>query len=457
MKNAGRDASASIKKISPARLNAVSAIEQILTHKRKLDDVLPLLEESCRDGRDRGLAREIVSGTCRQLGWIDYVIKLYAKNFENFPSVIQRILESSTYQLLFLDRVPAYAVVSDAVELVRYHKGGKLSSAVNGILRNIERNKAEIPIPDRKRDFDTYLSVVHSHPKWFVKRCRQLWPNEEVESFLRYNNERAPLSLRVRKDRKTVFECLLNHEISSKVDERFEDIITVDSSFSPSRDFFDSTEWGIQDGAASLPARLLSDLSNGRIWDACAAPGGKTLQIADLLNKQCKIVATDCSENRLKRLHDRLERLEIACVETRQLDLLKEKPPFESEMFDAILLDVPCSGWGTFRRNPDLRWHLQSRDSYKFGKQAYHFLEKAAPFAAVGGIIVYSTCTLSPEENEQVVEAFLDSHPHFEKQTVTRFLNEPFHKAVTPEGFLRIDPHRWNLDGAFAARLRRTA
>ncbi|RJP26197.1 MAG: 16S rRNA (cytosine(967)-C(5))-methyltransferase RsmB [Candidatus Omnitrophota bacterium] len=445
------------KRTSPARLHALHALEKILSDGRILDEVLPELEKNCRDGRDRALAREIVSGTCRWWGWIRFVLSNYAPKLDGFPASVQRILELSVYQLLYLDRVPPYAIISDAVELARIQRCAGFTSAVNGILRTVERNRNAFPVPNRDTDFVTYVSSVNSHPAWFVKRCREIWSDEEVESFLQFNNTRAPFSLRIRNQIQSAIERFETMSIPYKIDERFGDMVTIEAGFSPDRDFYESDRWAAQDGAASLVASLLGVKPGWRVWDVCAAPGGKTLHIADLMNGEGQIIATDRSIQRLERLRKRMSQLKCSCIHPFKLNLLEKLPPADFAPCDAVLVDVPCSGWGTFRRNPDLRWRLQPDDSKRYGDQALQLLENAGGYVRSGGILVYSTCTLSPDENEWVVKTYLSRHPEYQLESVAPFLRRSFQEAVSPEGCLFLFPPRWALDGVFAARLRKYA
>ncbi len=444
------------KSHSPAREYTLLVLERILSKGLIIDEALSDINTFCSDPRDRALAGEIIYGTCRWLRWIQYILDHYASNFSKSPPVIQYILELSVYQLLFLERVPHYAVISDAVSLARYRRFAGLTSAVNGILRQIQRKRDVLPVPNREKGLDQYLSIMYSHPEWLVKRWREIWDDKEVETFCCFNNTRAPLSLRVRGNAQQIMNDLKSNGIPCSRDERFEELITIDASYSVSQDFFASHEWVIQDGAASLVAPLLGVESGWTIWDICAAPGGKTFHMADLMTGKGKIISTDRSNNRLDLLRERREQLSLNCIDVFNLDLIHESPPSNFGPFDAILADVPCSGWGTFRRNPDLRWRLHPDDLYHLAENTLQLLENVQKYLKIGGVLVYSTCTLSPEENEQVIRTFLSMHDNFSIESVIPYLNSSFHDAVTSEGFLCIFPPRLELDGAFAARLRKT-
>ncbi|HQH71827.1 MAG TPA: 16S rRNA (cytosine(967)-C(5))-methyltransferase RsmB [bacterium] len=444
------------RKSSPARSGALTVLEEVLTHGKTLLDGLPLLDPACSDPRDLALAREIVSGTCRWLGRVQYVLRHYAARLDQFPPIVQRILELSVYQLLFLDRVPPYAVLSDAVELARERKVPGLAAAVNAILRKVVQEKeSHGRVDSTGLDPERFLEAEYSHPAWLVKRWREIWPEEMVDSLCRFNNTRAPLSLRAREDVEAALSELRRRNLPAELDSRVPGCMMIDFPGSAPAGLFDLDLWVAQDGAAMLIAPLVDPQPGWRIWDVCAAPGGKTLHLAGLAGNQAEIVATDVNPSRVDRLRDQVKKNGNRGITVLELDALRQNPPREGGRFDAILVDAPCSGWGTFRRHPDLRWRLQPGDMVRFGTQAARLLERVQRRLKPGGVLVYSTCTLSPEENEDVVTGFLRSHPEFTLEPVDAWLPPAMAKAMNPGGCLEVFPPVWNLDGAYAARLRK--
>jgi 16S rRNA (cytosine967-C5)-methyltransferase len=442
-------------KCSPARIAALEILNDVLTNGKTLLDTLPELEKECQDPRDLALAREIISGACRWLGLNRFYLKSLAPRLEEFPPVVQRILEMSVYQLTKLDRVPDYAVISDAVELTRICKMPGLTKAVNGILRNITRKYKDIALPDSTKDKGEYLSITHSLPLWLVNKWLDLWTYEEVESLCTFNNTRASLSLRVRGNIQDALDNLQKQEISAEIDQRFPDRLVINQEERIPQSVYNSPLWTVQDGAAMLIAPLLDPQPDSKIWDVCAAPGGKTFHLADLSGDQTKILASDRNASRLNKLKEQADKCSYDKITTMEIDALQEHPPLEGGAFDAILVDAPCSGWGTFRRHPDLRWRLQSGDTRRFGHQAIKLLEKSHKALKPGGILVYSTCTLSTEENQNVINTFLERHKDFTVEPVEPYLPPAFKDAQTKDGFLFVFPPLWNIDGAFAARLRK--
>ncbi len=442
-------------KCSPARIAALEVLNAVLTDGKTLLDTLPELEKGDYDPRDLALAREIISGSCRWLGLNRYYLKSLAPRLEDFPPVVQRILEMSVYQLTKLDRVPDYAVISDAVELTRLSKLQGLTKAVNGILRNITRKYKDIALPDAGKDKGEYLSITYSIPLWLVNKWLDLWTYEEVESFCEFNNTRASLSLRIRCDLQTALDDLRKLNITAETDERFSNRLVINQEERVPQSVYNSTMWNVQDGAALMIAPILDPQPGWKIWDVCAAPGGKTFHLADLSDDQTKIIASDRNASRLNKLNKQINKYSPGKISTLEIDALLDHPPLEGSAFDAILIDAPCSGWGTFRRHPDLRWRLQSGDARRFGNQALKILENINKALRPGGILVYSTCTLSTEENQNVINTFLDRHQEFTVEPVAPYLPPAFKDAQTKEGFLFVFPPLWNIDGAFAARLRK--
>ena len=204
-------------------------------------------------------------------------------------------------------------------------------------------------------------------------------------------------------------------------------------------------------GCRAMFAALLMILSRNGRCGMSVPHWGKTFQLADLSRRD---FATDKSRTRLEKLKIQQEKLGLQQIETQVLDVRAEQVRLGSRLFDAILLDVPCTGWGTFRRHPDLRWRLQPTDSARLGELGLSLLERVQAYLKPGGVLVYSTCTLSPEENERVVQKFLNRYPKYTIESASEFVSPVFASAVDPEGWIRIMPQRWQLDGAFAVRLR---
>ncbi len=441
--------------ISPARIAALKVLDDTITRKRPLLENLPIIHSSCHNQKDVALAREIVSGTCRWLGRLRFYLKTVSRNLDNLPDLIQRILELSAYQLLYLERVPVYAVVSDAVELAKQNRFRGLASAVNGILRNLHRSQENLELPLKDEDFSEYLSVFYSHPSWLIKQWITLWGDGTTEAFCQHNNTIAPISLRLRGDHQKALEILREINVQFTLDERIPGRVIIDDTASFSEDCMQNPHWAIQDGAAMLVPLVLSPQPGWKVWDVCAAPGGKAFYLADLADDQGLIYATDRSKLRLDKLVQQNQIYNLSSIKTGVLDALNDPLPSQYSELDAILLDVPCTGWGTFRRHPDLRWRLRPDDQARLGKMALNMLEKVYKRLKSGGILIYSTCTLSKDENENVISRFVENHPEFSIESPSKYIPPAFQSAITQDGFLKINPYDWDLDGTFAARLKK--
>jgi len=214
---------------SPARLAALTVLENVLSEGKTLLDTLSRLEPLCPDERDLALARDIVSGTCRWWGRLRHILLHAAPRLGDFPPTVQRILEMSVYQILYLDRVPDYAILSEAVDLARKHRFSGLAPAVNGVLRTVTRTRNEIPFPSPENQFSAWLAAVHSNPQWLVERWLDIWPKENVQSLCEFNNTQAPLSLRTRIGRKAALEELHAAGIAAQADERIPNRIILEA------------------------------------------------------------------------------------------------------------------------------------------------------------------------------------------------------------------------------------
>ncbi len=441
--------------ISPARDFAFNVLHDVLTHGRLLDESLETFEPAAIQHNDRALAREIISGTCRHFGKITFTLKQFAKNYEKLPPKIQRILELSAYQILYLDRVPSHAVVSDAVNLAKANQAAGLSNAVNGILRNLIREKHTINYPQRDENILRYLAIEHSHPEWIIKEWQRIWGNQDTEKLCRFNNTQAPLSLRVRGSMDEAKQLLAGEKIEYSLHPVLQNMITLDNSL-PTHALLQNKMWVVQDPVMTIPAAVLNPKPGWKIWDVCAAPGGKTFHLADLMSNEGTIIASDKSAKRLEKLKNLQEFLTLDCIHPLVCNPLQDTLPPEFSNFDAILLDVPCTGWGTFRRNPDLRWRLQPQDSEHLGETAYQLLNHVFMKLKPGGCIVYSTCTLSPKENELIIERFLHEHESFQLDDIRTSIPSPWHSRVHPKGWFTAFPPSTQTDGAFCARLQHT-
>jgi 16S rRNA (cytosine967-C5)-methyltransferase len=298
-----------------------------------------------------------------------------------------------------------------------------------------------------------YLSVYYSHPLWLVRRWLSRFGHEETEKLLVANNEVPGLTLRINKlkIRPAEFLSLLDNQKISYQGSSFIDYFIKVKSLSgiAQMNIFQSGYFSIQDESAALPVLLLDPHPGERVIDMCAAPGGKTTFIGELMQNQGEILAVDKYESKLNLIRISCERLEISNVQP----IVGDAADLQIEPADKVLLDAPCSGFGVLRKKPDIKWKREPEDIARLVKQQTNLLENAARLVKPGGAIVYSTCTTEPEENSSIVKSFLAAHSDFRLVDASSLVNK---SVVNNEGFVETLPHRHHIDGSFAARLEKS-
>lgn len=400
---------------------------------------------------DRALVTELVNGTVRWQSRIDWILMgFYHGEFAKCLPLVKNALRIALYQIMFLSKIPAPAAINESVEIVKRIKGDKHAGIVNGVLRNILRNVQTIRYPDRKENEVLYLSVHTAHPAWMVRRYVDRFGSEEAEALLSANNQRPMLTLRVNGLRTTVEEIIsqmtaadIKHEISPI---HRNSILITSLRDVRSLPLFSSGLVSVQDASASLAVILADPKPGMKVLDLCAAPGGKAIMAAELMNNSGEVIALEKYESKLPFISDNAQRLGTSIVSPQQGDAREYKT---SQLADVVLVDAPCSGLGTLSKKPDIKWRRQIDDIRKMVATQRAILANAAGLVKPGGSIVYSTCTIEPEENTETIRWFLESHPNFELFPAENILPS----EVCRDGFLQTFPHKHHSDGAFAARL----
>jgi 16S rRNA (cytosine967-C5)-methyltransferase len=418
-----------------------SYLDKLLDHEMKNSEL---------SGPDKALLFEIVHGVIRWMGRLDWVLNgFYKGQFSKAIPNLKNGLRVALYQILFLDRVPDYAAVNEAVEFVKKLQGQKPADLTNAILRNIVRSKNGIRYPDPNEDQIGYLSAYYSHPSWMVKRYLTRFGREETEKLLIANNEKPFLTLKINsvKTNPEEFKSLLN-----SVNLRF-----IPGKYLP--EFFklqnltNITAWeyygkgyfNIQDESAGLACRLLDVKQGMKVLDMFAAPGGKTAYIASLMNDEGEITAVDRFEGRLSILEKNIERLGFKSIKTFTADALE----YNDGIFDRVLADVPCSGTGTLSKKPDIKWKRDLLDISRMNENQLKYITKAASLIKADGYFVYSTCSIEPEENIGIVEKFLSKNPNYQLISAKGIFPD---ELVDEHGCIQTLPHVHQMDGAFAAK-----
>ena len=408
---------------------------------------------------DRSFLTELTYGTIRWRGKLDWVIHHFSKiPFEKIELETLNILRLGVYQILFLSRTPSSAAVNESVALAKRIRGRGGAGFVNAVLRSSIRQKDEIRYPGITEDPALHLSVVQSHPLWLVQRWIKEMGVEETVRICAFNNQISSLTLRantLKINRKDLMAKLGGEGLESlPTAYSKEGIMLPDPPPVSELPFLKRGFYVIQDEASQLVTSILGPKPGERILDACAAPGGKTTHTAQEMGNQGKIYALDLSKGKLELIEEICERLGIGIVTLLKGDAATSLPLSKDLVFDRVLADVPCSGFGTLRKNPDLKWRREEKDIRRLSERQLSILANLSTYVKERGILTYSTCTVFHEENEDVVEKFLEGHPAFKLDRIDNDLSEKW-RPLIQNGYLKTFPPKNEMDGFFAARLRK--
>lgn len=412
------------------------------------------------DPRDRALLTELVYGVLRWQGRLDWHIDLLSKiRPDKISPPIRVLLRMALYQLLFLDRVPAHAAVNEAVALCKSTQPEHLVRFVNGLLREASRRGNNWNWPSAEESVDERIAVLHAHPLWFVRRCIQELGASETEKLCEANNRPAAMVLRVnglKTQVSDVIDALGREGVEASAALHLAEAVHVTS---PKMDIASTKPYRegwiqIQDEASQLVGHLVAPMPGERVLDLCAGFGGKSTHLAILMRDQGEILAVDRSAWKLEDLQDNARRQGLTVIRTLSQDVM-EITPEKVGLFDRVLLDAPCSGFGVLRRNPDIKWRRHPKDPYRFSQLQSQLLRHAVGLVRPGGTLVYATCTIFEEENERVAEGFSAGEPSSDLEQAVPYLPGG-HALWTAGPYLRTWPHRHNMDGFFGARFRRT-
>ena len=403
------------------------------------------------DSREAALATRLSYGVIQNKLLLDYYISCYCtQKAEKLESVIRNILRIGGYQILFMDKIPHHAAVNEAVEMTRRANRPKAAGMVNAVLRKFVANWMNMPaLPGATAD---YLSVRYSHPKRLVERMVDLLGPEEAEKYLRMNNEIVPTTIQTNTLKITADELEKELRQAGVTVEKhhwlngcFEVSATGDLESLPA---FTEGRFMVQDAAARLVAVIAQPQETDKVLDICAAPGGKSFALAIDMKDQGQIVSCDIHPHKLKLIENGAQRLGITSVRAAQADG-REHHAAWLQSADLVVADVPCSGLGIIRKKPDIRYK-NPKELAQLPAIQLAILENASTYVRSGGTLIYSTCTVLPEENEQVTEEFLAKHIDFELESFTLPLPIGTHK-----GHLTLWPQRYGTDGFYICRMRR--
>jgi 16S rRNA (cytosine967-C5)-methyltransferase len=401
------------------------------------------------DPRDRRWTRELVFGMLRRRSWIDALLddRVRGGLAKLDPDLID-LLRLGAYQLLSMGSVPAYAAIGQTVELTKRRHGIGASKLANAVLRRLDRERDRLVVATPEDPVEA-LAFEHSHPRWLVARWVARWGADETRLLLEANNREAPLVARPYHVVREQLEAMLESAGVTLSDAPLvSDSLVLTSGVGAMTELgaFKQGLFHLQDPASTLVTRYAAFAPGSQVADLCAAPGGKTLELARTAGT---VFAGDASFARLARVRDNVRRLDASNV-----------VPFVGDArfpavrgMDAVLIDVPCTGTGTFRRHPDARWRLKVSDLAVLPAVQRSILRAAATAVRPGGLLIYSTCSLETEENDAQIESFLSDNPGWRLEPPPE---GAVPQAVLDAGRLRVLPQRHGTDGAFAARLRRS-
>jgi 16S rRNA (cytosine967-C5)-methyltransferase len=448
---------------APARTAAYHALRAIALERADLPTALAQSRQHLADDRDKALAAEIVTGTLRWQRALDHLIAHVARRaLPTIDAEVVTILRLSLYQLLHLDRVPASAVVDDAVDLARGARKGSATGFVNAVLRNTLRQRHRLPLPARPDAGDrdaslAYLGITHSHPDWLVARWLDRCGFDATERWVRFNNDTPRLTLRantLRASRDQVAASLAAGDIETTPCRYAPDGLAVTSG-NPLRGEPDGS-FVVQDEASQLVSLVVDAQPGERVLDLCASPGGKTIAMAAAMADTGRIVACDVRPRRMALLRETVRVSGAANV--RPVRLAADGPLPFAAVFDRVLVDAPCSGLGTLRRDPDIRWRRHESELATLAAAQQALLARAAAVVRPGGRLVYATCSSEPEENEQVVDAFLAAHAEYTLIDLGGGGVAALAPVIDARGMMRTRPFEHGLEAFFAAALgRRTS
>lgn len=406
--------------------------------------------------QDKNFMTELVYGTLQH----EQLLNFYVTPFFNgkVKAWVRILIQMTLYQMLFLDSVPEHAAISEAVKIAKKRGGQFNGKLVNAILR--EMTRTPLPSLDTIKDEAERLAVETSHPLWLIKLWSKQFGWEKTIQMARANNERVNVTIRVngvRGTREELKKKLESEGITCEYGNLSEDALVILKGNVIKTKAFEQGWFYVQDESSMLVARALKPKHHSKVLDTCSAPGGKTTHVAELMRQTGTVYAHDVYEHKIKLIEDNVKRLGLTNVVATLQDATTLNERYESDSFDAVLVDAPCSGLGILRRHPEVKITKQPSDLDEIMMIQKKILNTVAPLVKVGGTLVYSTCTVNRKENDKMVEQFLAQHSEYELDaTLVNRLPEVLHEQ-TKKGMVQLFPGDYQTDGFFIACLKRQA
>lgn len=411
---------------------------------------------------DRGFITELVYGTLRTLNTIDWVLGKFLKNpLTGLPPWIRTILRTGVYQILYLDKVPESAACNESVNLAKQYGHAGTVKLVNGVLRNVTRNKGQLDLPDPAEKPVMGIALKYSHPEWLVERWISEYGPVRTEELCRADNEIPPNAVRTNtlKTTREELKQILAGEGVKSVEGRFAPETLIIEGFKSvgSLAAHRSGLFMVQDESSTLVGHALRPEPGSFVIDACSAPGGKSTHLAQLMGNKGRIVSVDVHPHKMKLIAENSARLGVTIIEPEVWDATELDKKYAGQA-DFILVDAPCSGLGIIRRRPEIRWRKEPAQIHELHNLQLKILTSAAKCVRPGGVLVYSTCTVTHEENTDVIDEFLNSNSGFTLESLSGYLPAALTEMpgtdTIDRGFGQFLPHVHCTDGFFISRLR---
>lgn len=411
-----------------------------------------LLTRQSFERRDQGLITELLYGVIRHRIYLDWQIEQFS-SVKKIKRPIRYILQLALYQLLFLDKIPSYAAVNTAVTAAKKRGGIAAGRFVNALLRTLLRQKETLPQPERS-DPVSFISIMTSHPAWMVRRWFSRWGEEKTLELCHSNNEIPPMTLRVNLLKTSRMALSRELEVAGGS--------VLETSLSPvglllkglsirSLPAFQRGEFYIQDEGAQLISYLVDPKPGEHIFDMCAAPGGKSTHLAEIVQGKAEMTASDFNADRVSLIHENIQRLKTPAINA----LPYSEATAPDQRYDRILVDAPCSALGILRKIPEGKWRKEASIIALYSQMQLDILQKAVKLLKVGGRLIYATCSTEVEENESVVELFQAAHPEMEIEDPSDGLPAAAKKYVNEKCYFTTLFNSEKMDSFFSVRWRR--
>ncbi len=409
--------------------------------------------------KDRKFFNAVVFGVLRHRNMLDWIISHYSHiPVQKIQQPALYLLRSAILQVHFMDKIPDFAAIDTSVTIAKKYGGKKTAGFVNAVLRKITQNKSDLAYPVKDRPKEKDIRITYSLPKWLTKKWIKRYGSKDTTNLARQINTIPDITLRcntLKVDRDTLIKNLSPCCKAVKKSDFANLGIRLKGPSTPlhEMDDFKKGMFQVQDDAAQIVTQILSPEPDENILDACAGLGGKTCHIAQQMGNRGSVTAIDIEDSKLEALTGEAKRLGITIIKPKSMDLLTSTIKNFPGFFNRVLLDAPCSGLGVLRRNPDTKWRRTNRDIQRLAARQKKLLNAAANLVAPGGVLVFAVCSCEKEENEDVIFSFLKKRKDFSIDKDYR--SDRFKSLVTPEGFFKTYPAINNMDGFFAARLKR--